>query len=119
MEFKERVKALLDEKELTQSQVCKLSGITQAYMSMVMSGKRNPNNKLLATLSALSGKSMDWWETGEEKEDKSLSALKTMIDLFFKEGYINKNGMDEEYRTMLHTMLDKCIEVEIDKRYNK
>lgn len=118
MGFVNRLKIYMSENNIMQKQICELSGLSKGYISMVIKGERRPNSKLLATLSALNGKSMNWWLTGEE-DTNELGPLKTLIDLFLREGYIKKGAiMDDEYKEMLYRMLDKVVLDITEKWYN-
>ena len=109
MDFLDRLKNFTVYNNITQKQLCELSGLSKSYISLVFKGERKPNNKLLGVLSALNGKSIDWWLTGNEGNDY-LTPLRTLIDFFIKEGYINQDGsMDIEYKKFIDTMLNKVI----------
>jgi transcriptional regulator with XRE-family HTH domain len=56
--------------DLTQAEMGKMLGITQAALSKLEKGQRLPTLEVLLRLRALSGKSIDWIITSEESIPK-------------------------------------------------
>lgn len=108
MDFLDRLNEVMVKRNIKQKDLCELSKLSKGYISMVMKGERKPNNKLLATLTLINGKGINWWLNGVD--DNPLSALNTLIDLFIDEGFIRSDGsMDKEYQDMMDKMLKKSI----------
>lgn len=116
MNFIDRLKSYMNENNLKQIDISNKTGMSRGSISNILSGKRVPNEKLLAVLSELSGKSINWWLYGTEKRD-NLAALNELIDLFISNNDIKEDGTyDKDIESILHTMLDKEIKVKLQNK---
>lgn len=116
MDFIERLKNFMNETSLKQIDIANKTGMSRGSISNILSGKRNPNEKLLVELSKISGKSINWWLFGEE-EYKGLASLNMLIDTFIESGEIKEDGTyDDDIGNILKTMLDKEIKVKLQKK---
>lgn len=114
MNFNERLATWMKESNIRQVDIYNVGkGIfTKSYLSMVINGKREPNKELLNCLSEISQRSINWWLNGVDKYEY-LSSLKSLIELYYDKGLIDKNGnpIDEQIKGTLYTMLDKELHV--------
>ena len=89
--------------------------ISKSTVSRVIRGLSAPSVDFLEKLSNISGKSINWWLHGVE-EYRSLESLNTLIDTFIEKGFIKPNEpIEKVYEDMLYTMLEKEIEVKLEK----
>ena len=89
--------------------------ISKRTVSRVIRGVSAPSVDFLEKLSNISGKSINWWLHGVE-EYRSLESLNTLIDTFIEKGFIKPNEpIEKVYEDMLYTMLEKEIEVKLEK----
>jgi len=115
MDFLNRLTEYMKENNLKQKDIIEKAEISKSYLSMVIKGDRQPNNKLLAALSKMNGKSINWWLNGKEEYD-NLYSLNTLLDFFIKEDYIKKDGsMNKECNDMIQEMLKREIAVKLEK----
>lgn len=89
--------------------------ISKSTVSRVIRGLSAPSVDFLEKLSNISGKSINWWLHGVD-EYRSLESLNTLIDTFIEKGFIKPNEpIEKVYEDMLYTMLEKEIEVKLEK----
>lgn len=69
MNFSDRLVTFMKESNIKQADICKAgkNKFTKAFLSMIINNKRKSNVELLATLSKLNGKSINWWLFGEDE----------------------------------------------------
>lgn len=116
MDFIERLKIFMNETGLKQIDIANKTGMSRGSISNILSGKRSPNEKLLAELSNISGKSINWWLFGED-EYKGLASLNMLIDTLIDTGEIKEDGTyDDDIENILKTMLNKEIRVKLQNK---
>lgn len=113
MDFVDRLLEYMNENNLKQADIAKLSGLSRGAISNIISRNRGANDKLLQALSNRSGRSINWWLDGSE-DYNNLYSLNKLIDMFIEDGSIGKDGeIDEETWQVLCTMLRKEIIVKL------
>ncbi len=80
MEIYERIKMLMNEQKLTQKELAKRAGITEASMSKYLSGERTPRIDVIVNLANALGVTTDEL-IGQEIENESMSfvRMKTVL----------------------------------------
>ncbi len=80
MELCERIKMLMNEQKLTQKELAKRAGITEASMSKYLSGERTPRIDIIVNLANALGVTTDEL-IGQEIENESMSfvRMKTVL----------------------------------------
>ena len=115
MDFVDRLLEYMNENNLKQIDIAKMSGLSRGAISNIISRNRGANDKLLKALSNQSGKSINWWLEGVDNYD-NLYSLNKLIDYFINDGSIKEDGsMDQETWEILCTMLKKEINVKLHK----
>ena len=115
MDFVDRLLEYMNENNLKQIDIAKMSGLSRGAISNIISRNRGANDKLLKALSNQSGKSINWWLEGVDNYD-NLYSLNKLIDYFINDGSIKEDSsMDEETWEILCTMLKKEINVKLHK----
>ena len=83
MDFVDRLLEYMNENNLKQTDIAKLSGLSRGAVSNIISRNRGANDKLLQALSNNSGRSINWWLDGCE-DYNNLYSLNRLIDLFIE-----------------------------------
>ena len=89
--FTERLKKWMDENEVTQKDLIKETGYSKSKISLIVSGKQRPDNDFLEVLTAMSGKNINWWFTGDNKY-QVWSSLDKLVNVFIENGFIDDEG---------------------------
>lgn len=80
MEFNERIRMLLEEQHLSQKDLAKKAGITEASMSKYLSGERTPRIDVVVNLANALGVTADELIGNEIENDKmNLARMKTVL----------------------------------------
>ena len=119
--FNERLDSWMKENNIKQVDIYKKGQglFTQAYVSMVKKGVREPNQEFLAVISKMSGKTLNWWVNGKD-EYENWNSLKEIVNMFFDNGMIDKDGnMSSTAKEVVFTMVEKEIRVLAKARKNK
>lgn len=101
MEVRERIKMLMKEKKLTQKELAKLAGITEASMSKYLSGERTPRIDVIVNLSNALGVTTDEL-IGKDIEDKTMS--------FFRMKTVLARGLDNLSREEKNELIKFLLE---------
>ena len=113
--FVGRLKKYMEETNIKQIDLAKRTGMSRGSISNIMSGKRTPSEKLLAELSKMSGRSINWWLFGEE-EYRNLSSLEMLITNLIKTGEIDNSGdYDDDIKDILIRLMNKEIKIMAQK----
>ena len=119
--FNERLDSWMKENNIKQVDIYKKGQglFTQAYVSMVKKGVREPNQEFLSVISKMSGKMLNWWVHGKD-EYENWNSLKEIVNMFFDNGMIDKDGnMSSTAKEVVFTMVEKEIRVLAKARKNK
>lgn len=119
--FNERLDSWMEENNIKQVDIYKKGQglFTQAYVSMVKKGVREPNQEFLSVISKMSGKTLNWWVNGKD-EYENWNSLKEIVNMFFDNGMIDKDGnMSSTAKEVVFTMVEKEIRVLAKARKNK
>lgn len=119
--FNERLDSWMKENNIKQVDIYKKGQglFTQAYVSMVKKGVREPNQEFLSVISKMSGKTLNWWVNGKD-EYENWNSLKEIVNMFFDNGMIDKDGnMSSTAKEVVFTMVEKEIRVLAKARKNK
>lgn len=101
METGERIKMLMKEKKLTQKELAKLAGITEASMSKYLSGERTPRIDVIVNLANALGITTDEL-IGKDIENDSMS--------FFRMKTVLARGMDNLSREEKNDLIKFLLE---------
>lgn len=112
--FAERLKGWLEENNITQTELIKKTGYSKSKVSLIVSGKQKPDNNFLEVLTAMSGKNINWWLTGDKKYEV-WSSLNKLVDVFIENGLIDQDGnVNEVAEATLIEMMRKEIKDKIE-----
>ena len=79
MDFVDRLLEYMNENNLKQTDIAKLSGLSRGAISNIISRNRGANDKLLQALSNNSGRSINWWLDGCEDYNNLYSLNKLIL----------------------------------------
>lgn len=112
--FAERLKGWLEENNITQTELIKKTGYSKSKVSLIVAGKQKPDNNFLEVLTAMSGKNINWWLTGDKKYEV-WSSLNKLVDVFIENGLIDQDGnINEVAEATLIEMMRKEIKDKIE-----
>ena len=115
--FVERIKKLMDEKNILQKDLVGKIGCSKGYVSGVCNGSKPPSENFIMALSELTNKSVHWLIHGKE-EDDNFDILNAIINAYIETGFITSvESITDSTRKALNEMMDKEIDNKLKKRY--
>lgn len=120
-DFIDRLHKYMRDNDLSQLEVADMLNSSSSYISLLLSGKRNPSGKFMQRLVDVSGLPSSYWINGTDEEVCTLQNLNKLVDMLIDNGMINENGeMDDNIKNMLDSMLKAEIATKIEnKKKNK
>lgn len=120
-DFIDRLHKYMRDNDLSQLQIADMLNSSSSYISLLLSGKRNPSGKFMQRLVDVSGLPSSYWINGTDEEVCTLQNLNKLVDMLIDNGMINENGeMDDNIKNMLDSMLKAEIATKIEnKKKNK
>lgn len=116
MEFSKRFKEWIKENKIKQIDLANKLGVNKSYISNVAAGRVAPNKQLVDLLVDMSGKSCNWWLHGVDEYD-NLHSLNMVVNALIESGQIRSDGSyDDDIKEMLVMLLNKEIQVKLDKK---
>lgn len=107
VEFKDRLKKLRIKQSLTQAELSYKTGISNGMIGLLEVGERNPSKKTLKKLAAFFNVTVDFLETGKEKNTYIIQDfLQNLVD----NGIIKDTVLDQETRDIII----KAVELELE-----
>ncbi len=100
MELCERIKMLMNEQKLTQKELAKRAGITEASMSKYLSGERTPRIDIIVNLANALGVTTDEL-IGQEIENESMSFVRMKTVLARGLEYLSREEKNELIKFLL------------------
>lgn len=119
-DFIDRLHKYMRDNDLSQLEVADMLNSSSSYISLLLSGKRNPSGKFMQRLVDVSGLPSSYWINGTDEEVCTLQNLNKLVDMLIDNGMINENGeMDDNIKNMLDSMLKAEIATKIENKKKK
>lgn len=115
-----KVKELRKSLGLSQVEFSKIIGISRSYLGDIETGrKKKVDFSVLDRISSISGKPTSYFLSERDEEIKIIQyeILDSAIELLISKGLISKDGkVDERYKDMVWSILEKEIAMKIERR---